>query len=340
MFLVLIGHEFPVFEQASYILLRGGELEIGTEKEPFLHSAVITLYGQPKSVDLPIFGAKVLACYMCKLDMHGAPRLAWTLLRETAHPGTNLIRLMDSVNWPVGSKIVIATTDFESPLSSHSEVATVAEVLENGQAVRLRDVRVCSSYSNSGAPTNCTKRDVLTWPHLGETRYFDNRVLEFRAEVALLSRNIIVQGDSDDALCPNAEIADDGITRLSCNQYGTGGLFFHSPGHESLIGRISNIEVRNAGQSFRLGRYAIHWHMVGNLRNSFQKNCSIHHSWNRGTAVHGVNYLRLENNFVYSVMGHAFFIEDGVEEYNFLLGNVGIKVLPSMNLLNTDQVTE
>jgi hypothetical protein len=58
----------------------------------------------------------------------------------------------------------------------------------------------------------------------------------------------------------------------------------HSPGHESLVVRIANFEIRNAGQAFRLGRYAIHWHMVGNLRESFQRNVSVHHSWNRSVA--------------------------------------------------------
>jgi hypothetical protein len=43
---------------------------------------------------------------------------------------------------------------------------------------------------------------------------------------------------------------------------------------------------------------------------------SIHHSWNRATALHGINYLRVEHNFAYLIMGHAFFIEDGVEMYN------------------------
>ena len=114
-------------------------------------------------------------------------------------------------------------------------------------------------------------------------------------------------------------------------------MFFHSPGHESLIARISNFEIRNAGQAFRLGRYAIHWHMIGNLRESYQRNVSVHHSWNRGVAIHGVNYLRLENNLVYHAMGHNFFIEDGPEEYNRLENNLGIKAIPSMNLLNTDQ---
>jgi len=85
------------------------------------------------------------------------------------------------------------------------------------------------------------------------------------------------------------------------------------------------------------GRYAIHWHMVGNLRESYQRNVSVHHSWNRGVAIHGINYLRLHSNFAYQVMGHTFFIEDGPEEFNHLENNLAIKTIPSMNLLNTDQ---
>jgi hypothetical protein len=289
-------------------------------------------------VDLPTFGAKVLACYECKLDIHGAPRIAWTRLNATVYPGGSRILVVDPVDWDIGSKIVIATTDFESPLSSHSEVAAVKAVSDGGLTLDLTDIRVCSTYTDSGSPTDCVLKSTLSWPHLGERIVFNGsqRVVEFRAEVGLLSRNIIIQGDSDGILCPQPDLADDGVTRLSCNQFG-GQLFFHSPGHESLVARLSNLEIRNTGQAFRLGRYAIHWHMVGNLRQSYQRNCSIHHSWNRGTAIHGVNYLSMEHNFIYNVMGHAFFIEDGVEQFNFLRGNLGIKVLPSMNLLNTDQ---
>ena len=53
-----------------------------------------------------------------------------------------------------------------------------------------------------------------------------------------------------------------------------------------MVVRLSNFEIRNAGQAFMLGRYAIHWHMVGNLRESFQRNVSVHHSWNRSHAPH------------------------------------------------------
>ena len=317
-------------------MLNGGRLEIGTEAEPFLNKATITLFGQPQSIDLPIFGAKVLACYECQIDIHGAPRIAWTKLNATARAGDSRIHLAEPVDWDIGSKIVIATTDFESSLSSHSEVATVGAISNGGLTLDLKDVRVCSTYTDSGSPTDCVLTDALSWPHLGERITFEGREVLLQAEVGLLSRNIVIQGDSDGILCPNADLADDGVTLLSCNQYG-GQLFFHSPGDDSLVVHLSNLEVRNAGQAFRLGRYAIHWHMIGDLLQSYQRNCSIHHSWNRGVAIHGVNNLTMENNFVYNVMGHAFFIEDGVEQYNFLKGNLGVKVLPSMNLLNTDQ---
>ena len=62
------------------------------------------------------------------------------------------------------------------------------------------------------------------------------------------------------------------LTSLNCTPPGA---------RESWWLRLSNFEIRNGGQAFRLGRYAIHWHMVGNLRESFQRNVSVHHSWNR-----------------------------------------------------------
>jgi hypothetical protein len=266
---------------ANYILLRGGTLQIGTEAQPFAHKVHLTLYGHPTSVELPTFGSKVIACYECTMDIHGTPQVAWTKLAATVMPGATEIMVRDPVAWPVDSKIVIATTDFESPLSSHSEIATVAAVLDDGKRVQLKDIRVCPVYSGStGLPVTCHHRQSLSFPHLGEVKTFDGRPVEFRAEVGLLSRNIVIEGDHDETLCPQFDMADDGVTKLSCNQFG-GQIFFHSPGHESLVARISNFEIRNGGQAFRLGRYSIHWHMVGNMRESYQRNVSIHHAWNR-----------------------------------------------------------
>jgi len=225
----LIFERRDISLSANYILLRGGTLQIGTESQPFTQNVQITLFGNPKSADLPTFGSKVIACYECKMDIHGEPQVAWTTLAATVMPGATEITVRDPVAWPVDSKIVIATTDFESPRSSHSEVATVAAVLNGGTLVQLKDIRVCPEYGFSGLPEKCTHSENITFPHLGETAVFDGKRIPFRAEVSLLSRNIVIQGDHDESLCPMADTADDGVTRLSCNQFG-GQMFFHSPG--------------------------------------------------------------------------------------------------------------
>lgn len=50
----------------------------------------------------------------------------------------------------------------------------------------------------------------------------------------------------------------------------------HSPGDESVIGRIENCEFFDVGQAFKLGRYPIHFHMIGTVTKSYIKKNSIH----------------------------------------------------------------
>lgn len=55
-----------------------------------------------------------------------------------------------------------------------------------------------------------------------------------RCEVGLLSRNVVYRGDPETS---------------SENQFGAH-IMLHSPGDESLIGRIENIELTDVGQAF------------------------------------------------------------------------------------------
>ena len=71
--------------------------------------------------------------------------------------------------------------------------------------------------------------------------------VDFRANVGLLTRNVVIQGTS-----PFSQLDKHG-----------GHVMLHSRGDESLIGRFENIECRYMGQGFRLGRYPIHFHMIG-----------------------------------------------------------------------------
>jgi hypothetical protein len=66
-----------------------------------------------------------------------------------------------------------------------------------------------------------------------------------------------------------------------------------SPGDETSVGRIEYIEARNVGQANALGRYPLHFHMIGNVTKSYIKGCSIHDTFNRAITVHGVHHLRL-----------------------------------------------
>ena len=63
------------------------------------------------------------------------------------------------------------------------------------------------------------------------------------------------------------------------------------------------VEVRHAGQAFRLGRYPIHFHIDGDVRGSYVKGCAVHHSFNRAITIHGVHNLVVEENVIYDILG-------------------------------------
>ena len=74
---------------------------------------------------------------------------------------------------------------------------------------------------------------------------------------------------------------------------------------DSLTARIENIEVRYSGQMGRIGRYSIHFHMIGAVKNSYVRKNSIHHTFNRAIAIHGVHYLRVQDNVAFETRGHV-----------------------------------
>jgi hypothetical protein len=62
---------------------------------------------------IPIYGNKVIGIRHGVLDMHGAPvDPVWTFLEKTANKWQRDITLSRSVNWELGSEIVIAPTDY------------------------------------------------------------------------------------------------------------------------------------------------------------------------------------------------------------------------------------
>ena len=69
------------------------------------------------------------------------------------------------------------------------------------------------------------------------------------------------------------------------------------------VAQFNHIEISHAGQAFRLGRYPIHFHMEGDVSESYVKGCAIHRSFNRAITMHHIHNLHVERNVIYDILG-------------------------------------
>ena len=70
------------------------------------------MYGSVRSIELPIYGAKVIAVRNGTLDMHGQPvGVTWTHLGQTATAGSYHITLKEPVNKMRISKCFLLTSN-------------------------------------------------------------------------------------------------------------------------------------------------------------------------------------------------------------------------------------
>jgi len=277
-----------------------GTMSVGTEAQPITNSITFTFYGDDPTVDdvhhmgfahgtkgLYVLGSGVL-------DMHGeTPAVSWTRLNTHAEVGANQIVVADNTGWRVGDEIVIASTDFDT---HQAEVARITAI--NG--------------------TSITLDRNLQYFHYGQTQTFGNRVIENRAEVGLLTRNIIIQGELGNH-----------------TTFGAHTMFMRG----TTI-RIEGVEFFNAGQEGILGRYPIHFHLAQDMRTSYIRNNSVHHAFNRGVTIHGTDNTFVQDNVFYDVLGHTVFFEDAVEQNNVVERNLVILTrVPSDPILLSDSNT-
>jgi len=78
--------------------------------------------------------------------------------------------------------------------------------------------------------------------------------------------------------------------------------------------------------------------MIGRVTKSIVKGNSIHHSFNRAITIHGCHYLQIIENVAYNILGHTYFIEDGIETNNKFLRNLAIGTYATYGMLDTDQM--
>ena len=136
---------------------------------------------------------------------------------------------------------------------------------------------------------------------------------EFRSEVANLSRNVVIE---------------------SADPRGVRG---HTIYHAYSRGSISYARFAHLGKEGVLGRYAIHFHLVGNsMRGSSVVGAAIVDSHNRWITVHGTNYMVVRDCVGFGSVGHGYFLEDGTEVYSVFDRNLGVQAYAGKKL--PDQV--
>eukprot|EP00035_Acanthoeca_spectabilis_P007825 m.144226 g.144226 ORF g.144226 m.144226 type:complete len:4359 (-) comp14100_c0_seq10:3061-16137(-) len=328
----LVFDRINVNLDASYILVQGGLLEVGTEDEPFLNTTTITLHGdRRRSIELPFIGAKVLAVadrggftsfgngtgaevpdsQRGVLDIHGKPRIrTWTKVAPGVYPaGSTRIITSEPTDFAPGEKVVVTAPHQEVTVAARIDPFTF-DIVEP-----LARQHVSEWYNHTGA---------------GGT--FE---LDMRFEVALLTRNVVIQGAGGPRAdgTPTITAGDNENTSVS-QLFGVHTGAFHGGFY-----RLENAEFRHCGQAGVLGRYCMHFHRVGDAPppNSYLKSNSIHHSFQRATTVHGTHHSLVQNNVAYHVMGHTYFVEDGDETFNTFDNNIGIFTKPSHMMLKSDR---
>ncbi|XP_052805044.1 fibrocystin-L-like isoform X2 [Mya arenaria] len=330
----LIFDDKDVELQSKIIMITdGGLLQVGTVDEPFQDKAIITLHGHHRDKELPIYGTKVLAVRNGSLELHGiGVPLTWTRLESTSNAGDNTLTLVDPVEWSIGDEIVIASTGHRHT-QSENEKKTIQSISSDKRTLTLNE--------------------PLEAVHVGTEETFDGTLVEFRAEVGLLTHNVVVRGNTDPQWEDVIDACEQGFDtgefatqtcflgrfgdEIGSSQFG-GMVLVHAPvkdTHEAEA-RFSYVEFTFVGQAFRLGRYPVHFHLNGDMSSSYVRGCSIHKSFNRAVNIHGTHNTMVERTVIFDIMGGAFFLEDGIETGNTFQYNLAVFVRESSSLLNDD----
>jgi hypothetical protein len=140
-----------------------------------------------------------------------------------------------------------------------------------------------------------------------------------RAEVGLLTRNIVVKGDDQSV----------------AEEYGSH-LMLTGKQANGLVGKISYAEFTKCGQPQIVGRYCTHFHMAGEVPDSYIRGIAVHHSFARVLTIHGTHFLTVEKSVGFHVKGHNIFIEDGIETNNVIQDNLMMSSIMSNTMLQSD----
>lgn len=246
------------------------------------------------------------------LQFHGKQYFrTWTRLAKTVNAGDSVLMLQHAVNWEPGQQIVLVTTAVKDSREWHQNEVLIIQAVHPEPPPGV------------GAVVYLTTNVAYT--HLATSAY--------QGEVGLLSRKIVVQGAADDSEPTDPD-------PLNCidkrNIYGTfaqpcgntdlTGFGAHIVMYNGGRGFVEGVELYRVGQTNVLGRYPMHFHVLGECPECYFRQSSIHRSYYRCISVHGTNSSLVSENVGYDITGFCYYLEDGVEENNTISFNLAAHI--------------
>ncbi|TAH39428.1 MAG: hypothetical protein EYC70_01190 [Planctomycetota bacterium] len=257
---------------------------------------------------LRLFGKDPYPVWTQVTDQHTIARNATSLVVD----GNNNSSGPELLNWlPPGggtAELVVASTDFDQNQAERKFFNGITD--------------------GSGLATVAlTTGSMFTVSHYGEKELSASGAeweIDERAEVAVLNRNVVVEGER---LPDNPNVAlEDWYPHM----------YFH-PGTDRGNGartpsiRLVATEFRYLGREGVEDRYPVHFHKMGDLgpagdtKTWVVMNCSIHDTFNRGLVVHETQDLCIERNVIYKVLGHAMYFQDEMARDCLVRNNLVLK---------------
>ncbi|MGL4573536.1 MAG: G8 domain-containing protein, partial [Burkholderiaceae bacterium] len=309
--------------QADYIML-AGSLHVGSSSAPYTGNATITLNAADTNQNISSMGTRGILVMGGKLNLFGkAPQTLFTKITDHVASGTTTLPLTQTTGWKAGDQIIVGPTDYygvnpTERLQLASVGATQITTSSGIAKSRWGKLQYLTASGMSLTPTNFVPRVAGT-----------PTVLDQRAVVGNLTRNVVVQGANDSA--------------WTTQGFGAQVMVMG----QSSVTNINGVELRRMGQAGKFGRYPIHFHQLsydaaGNLLPTAGARrvtgSSVWDSKNRCITIHGTNDVTLDGNICYDIAGHAVFLEDAVERRNIITNNLVLKVRkPATPLIDSDK---
>ena len=209
--------------RAEIILISGlhGMLIAGWPDKPMVNNVIISVLGNHDTKDMPLtsnlnLGAKALGVFG-RLQLFGKRHnVHWTRLAKTINTGDNIVELVDQVDWEEGDEILITTTTFES---KQAEKLIIRSIQNGGKTLELE--------------TAALHRHIGVEYSIGRFHF------RLSAKVALLTRNIRIEGAND----PARSLEDQSFgCRVLVSKYSENGIEFKGKA------QISEVQIQNCGQ--------------------------------------------------------------------------------------------